>query len=66
MRQNDGGLRAGFTWWVAGIPWDITHGVGNFVLMLVLYRPVRGAMRRLSLGIAGMGGKTGRDLPAGH
>lgn len=61
-----GGLTAGFTWWVAGIPWDITHGVGNFVLMLVLYRPVRGAMRRLSLGIAGMGGKTGRDLPAGH
>ncbi len=40
-----GGLTAGFTWWVAGIPWDIAHGVGNFVLMLVLYKPVLGAMR---------------------
>lgn len=35
------GLYAGFTWWVAGIPWDILHGVGNFVLMLVLYTPVK-------------------------
>lgn len=43
-----GGLTAGFTWWVAGIPWDITHGVGNFVLMLVLYRPVRAAMKRIT------------------
>lgn len=40
----DGGLKAGllsgFAWWVAGIPWDIVHGVGNFVLMSILYRPV--------------------------
>lgn len=43
-----GGLTAGFTWWVAGIPWDITHGVGNFILMMVLYRPMRVAMKRLS------------------
>lgn len=35
------GLYAGFTWWVAGIPWDITHCIGNFVLMLALYKPVR-------------------------
>ena len=41
----DGGIRnglyAGFTWWVAGIPFDIIHGVANFVIMLVLYHPVR-------------------------
>lgn len=42
-----GGLYAGFAWWVAGIPWDITHAVGNFVFMLVLYKPVRTAMERL-------------------
>ena len=42
-----GGLYAGFTWWVAGIPFDIAHGAGNFVLMAVLYRPVHQAMRRL-------------------
>lgn len=40
------GLYAGFTWWIAGIPYDITHGVGNFVLMLVLYHPVRAAMKQ--------------------
>lgn len=42
-----GGLYAGFTWWVAGIPFDIAHGVGNFVLMTVLYKPVRLAMKRV-------------------
>lgn len=42
-----GGLYAGFTWWVAGIPFDITHGIGNFVLMAVLYKPVRLAMKRI-------------------
>lgn len=41
------GLYAGFTWWVAGIPWDMVHGVGNFVLMFVLYRPVRNIMNKL-------------------
>lgn len=46
----DGGIRnglyAGFTWWVAGIPWDITHCIGNFVLMLVLYNPIRFVMKK--------------------
>lgn len=35
------GLYAGFTWWVAGIPFDIIHGVSNFVIMMILYHPVR-------------------------
>lgn len=47
----DGGLRnglyAGFTWWVAGIPWDIVHCTGNFVLMLALYHPVRALMQKV-------------------
>ncbi len=38
------GLIAGFNWWVAGIPWDIVHGIGNFVLMLVLFKPVKAIM----------------------
>lgn len=42
-----GGLYAGFTWWVAGIRLDVVHCIGNFVLMLVLYHPVRKTMRRL-------------------
>lgn len=44
----EGGLKtgfiSGFSWWVAGIPWDIVHGVANFILMLVLYHPVRRVM----------------------
>lgn len=42
------GLYAGFTWWVAGIPWDITHCIGNFVLMFILYKPIRMAMQKCS------------------
>lgn len=26
--------------WVAGIPFDLLHGVGNFILTLVLYKPL--------------------------
>lgn len=40
------GLRMAFAWWVAGIPYDILHGVGNFVLMLVLYHPITGVMKK--------------------
>lgn len=47
----DGGIRnglyAGFTWWIAGIPWDIVHCIGNFVLMLVLYKPVKLGMKNI-------------------
>lgn len=41
------GLYAGFTWWVAGIPWDIIHAVSNFTLMTVLYSPIRRIMSRV-------------------
>ena len=40
------GLYAGFAYWIAGIPFDITHCIGNFVLMLVLYQPIRLAMKK--------------------
>lgn len=39
------GLRTAFTWWVAGIPFDLIHGVANIVIMLVLYYPVSKAMQ---------------------
>lgn len=45
------GIRTALAWWVAGIPWDIVHCVGNFAIMLALYRPVRRVMeavRRLT------------------
>lgn len=43
------GLRAAFAWWVAGIPFDLIHCAGNFALMLVLYRPMRRAMRAVGM-----------------
>lgn len=46
----DGGLRnglyAGFAYWIAGIPFDIMHCIGNFVIMLVLYAPIQAAMKK--------------------
>lgn len=39
------GIHGAFAWWIAGIPWDITHGIGNFVIMLILYRPIRAIMK---------------------
>lgn len=47
----DGGIQSGlimaFNWWVAGIPYDIVHGIANAALMLTLYRPVRMLLNRL-------------------
>ena len=40
-----GGWSMAFTWWVAGIPYDILHGVSNFVLCLILYRPLMAATK---------------------
>lgn len=41
-----GGVSAAFTWWVAGIPWDIIHCLGNFTVMLFLYAPVKAVLKR--------------------
>lgn len=47
---SNGGFRGAFatvfSYWIAGIPFDITHGVANFILMLVLYRPVKNIMMK--------------------
>ena len=36
-----GGINTACAWWVSGIPFDIIHGISNFVLMLILYKPLR-------------------------
>ena len=41
------GLNQMFAWWVAGIPYDLLHGAGNFALMLALYKPVSSLLRRI-------------------
>ena len=42
-----GGIKTAFAWWIAGIPWDLVHGVSNFILMMVLYAPIRGVLKKL-------------------
>ncbi|WP_310605332.1 hypothetical protein [Anaerosporobacter sp.] len=42
-----GGVRTAFAWWIAGIPWDVAHCIANFVLTLVLYKPLVSAFKRL-------------------
>lgn len=42
-----GGPAAAFAWWVAGIPYDLIHCVSNFVMCLVLFRPLRDVLKRL-------------------
>ena len=34
-------------WWLAGIPFDVTHAIGNFVIALVLFVPLRKLLERL-------------------
>ena len=41
------GLIAAFNWWIAGIPFDIIHCIANFILMFLLYRPMRDLMDRI-------------------
>ena len=43
----NGGWKGFFAMWVAGIPYDLTHCVGNFVSTLVLYRPLHTVMEKL-------------------
>lgn len=40
-----GGIGTAFGWWIAGIPWDFVHAGANFVLMLILYKPISKAMK---------------------
>ncbi|MDL2295740.1 hypothetical protein LJC18_02910 [Lachnospiraceae bacterium OttesenSCG-928-E19] len=35
-----GGIGAGIAWWGAGILFDVIHGIGNFFVVLVLFKPV--------------------------
>ena len=42
-----GGIGAGVAWWVAGLPYDILHGVGNFVVILCLFKPIYNVIKKL-------------------
>ncbi len=42
-----GGFRYAIRWWIAGIPFDIPHAIGNFVIALVLFVPLRQLLEKL-------------------
>ena len=37
----------GIRWWLSGIPFDVTHAIGNFIIALVLFVPLRKLLSRL-------------------
>jgi hypothetical protein len=34
------GIAYAIPYWISGIPFDIVHGVSNFIIVLVLYKPL--------------------------
>ena len=42
-----GGWNYAIRWWLSGIAFDIPHAVGNFVIALVLFVPLRKLLTRL-------------------
>lgn len=42
-----GGFSFAVSWWVSGIPFDVLHCAGNFVMALVLFVPLRKLLAKL-------------------
>lgn len=42
-----GGWAFAVSWWVSGIPMDLLHGAGNFVIALILFKPLRRLLDKL-------------------
>lgn len=42
-----GSVSYGIRWWQAGFVFDLTHGIGNFVIVLLLFAPLRKLLERL-------------------
>lgn len=42
-----GSFDYGIRWWLAGLPFDIPHAIGNFVIALVLFVPLRKLLGKL-------------------
>lgn len=42
-----GGSAFALTWWINGIPFDLIHCAGNFVMALILFNPLRRLLERI-------------------
>lgn len=43
-----GGPSFALTWWISGIPYDLIHAGANFVIVLVLWKPLDRLLARLA------------------
>ena len=43
-----GGPIMAFNYWIAGIPFDILHGIGNIAVTALLWKPLGAVFRRLN------------------
>lgn len=41
------GIGYGIAYWIRGIPFDIIHGTSNFIVMLVLYKPITKQIKKI-------------------
>ena len=41
------GFRTAFAWWISGIPYDLIHGAANFLICLLLYKPLMRALTEI-------------------
>ena len=44
-----GGWAFAVSWWISGIPFDLLHCAGNFVIVLLLFKPLRKVLERMYL-----------------
>lgn len=44
-----GGWKMAFSWWIAGIPYDMIHGVSNFIICLILFKPLWKVLSKLEV-----------------
>lgn len=42
-----GGFTFAITWWASGIPYDFIHCVSNFVLCLILFKPITNTLLKV-------------------
>lgn len=42
-----GGIGYAVSWWISGVPFDLMHAGGNFVMALVLFVPLRKLLTKL-------------------
>lgn len=44
-----GGIGAGMAYWTSGIPFDLTHCIGNFVTTLIIFKPTYSVLKKLNI-----------------